>query len=137
PSLLNYLSSMKIINNILLSAILLGISLVHAQKADLIITNGKISTLDAKNTEVQAVAISGNKILQTGTNAQILKMKGQKTKVIDADGNRVIPGLFDSHMHVIRGGRFYNTELRWDGVTSLKQALQMLKEQADRTPEGQ
>lgn len=128
---------MKIINNIILSAVLLGGSLVHAQKADIIITNGKISTLDAKNNEVQAVAISGNKILQTGTNAQILKTKGSKTKVIDANGNRVIPGLFDSHMHVIRGGRFYNTELRWDGVTSLKRALQMLKEQAERTPEGQ
>lgn len=128
---------MKIINSIILSAVLLGISLVHAQKADIIITNGKISTLDIKNTEVQAVAITGNKVLKTGTNAQILKLKGSKTKVIDAEGNRVIPGLFDSHMHVIRGGRFYNTELRWDGVTSLKRALQMLKEQAQRTPEGQ
>lgn len=128
---------MKIINNILLGAILLGASLLHAQKADVIITNGKVSTLDAKNTEVQAVALSGNKILKTGTNAEILKLKGNKTKIIDAKGNRVIPGLFDSHMHVIRGGRFYNTELRWDGVTSLKRALQMLKEQAERTPKEQ
>lgn len=128
---------MKIINNIILGAVLLGASWVGAQKADVIITNGKISTLDTKNTEVQAVAISGNKILQTGTNEQILKRKASKTKVIDAKGHRVIPGLFDSHMHVIRGGRFYNTELRWDGVTSLKRALQMLKEQAGRTPRGQ
>lgn len=128
---------MKIINNIVLGVILLWASLAQAQKADIIITNGKISTLDTKNTEVQAVAIAGNKILQTGTNTQILQLKGSKTKVIDANGNRVIPGLFDSHMHVIRGGRFYNAELRWDGVTSLKSALQMLKEQAERTPEGQ
>ncbi len=128
---------MKIMNSILFSVLLLGASLVHAQNADIIITNGKISTLDNKNTEVQAVAISGNKILRTGTNAQILKLKGSKTSVIDAKGNRVIPGLFDSHMHVIRGGRFYNTELRWDGVTSLKRALEMLKDQAQRTPEGQ
>ncbi len=49
----------------------------------------------------------------------------------------MIPGLNDSHLHVTRGGRFYNSELRWDGVTSLKEALRMLKEQADRTPEGQ
>lgn len=128
---------MKIINNIVLSAVLLGGSLVYAQKADIIITNGKISTLDAKNNEVQAVAISGNKILQTGTNAQILKLKGRETKIVDAKGNRVIPGLFDSHMHVIRGGRFYNLELRWDGVTSVKRAMQMLKEQAARTPQRQ
>jgi len=128
---------MKIINNILLSAFLLGASLVHAQKADIIITNGRISTLDSKNSEVQAVAISGNKILQTGTNTQVLKHKGSKTKIIDARGKRVIPGLFDTHLHVIRGGRFFNLELRWDGVTSLKTALQMLKEQAGRTPKGQ
>jgi predicted amidohydrolase YtcJ len=48
----------------------------------------------------------------------------------------VIPGLNDSHLHIIREGLNYNAELRWDGVTSLKQALQMLKEQAARTPEG-
>src|SRR5690606_22109058 len=72
-----------------------------------------------------------------GTNEQILKLKGKKTKVIDAKGKRVIPGLFDSHMHMIRAGRFYNSELRWDGVKSIKRALEMLKEQAQRTPKGQ
>lgn len=128
---------MNIITNILLSLFFLGLSTVQAQQADIIITNGKISTLDVTNTEVQAVAISDNKILQIGTNVEILKLKKKKTKVIDAQGKRVIPGLFDSHMHVIRGGRFYNSELRWDGVKSLKRALEMLKEQAQRTPEGQ
>src|SRR5690606_28584300 len=48
-----------------------------------------------------------------------------------------IPGLNDSHLHLTRGGRFYNSELRWDGVKTLKRALQMLKEQARRTPEGE
>lgn len=128
---------MKVINKLILGIFLSVVLFVQAQKADIIITNGKISTLDSKNTEVQAVAIYRNKILKTGTDEQILQLKGSRTKVIDAKGNRVIPGLFDSHMHVIRGGRFYNTELRWDGVTSLKRALQMLKEQAERTPKGQ
>lgn len=115
----------------------LGAGLMNAQKADLIVTNGKITTMDDKNPEVQAVAIKDHKIFRTGTNAQILKLKGSSTKLIDAKGNRVIPGLFDSHLHVIRGGRFYNTELRWDGVKTLKRALEMLKEQAQRTPKGQ
>lgn len=115
----------------------MGSGVVHAQKADIIILNGKITTLDGNNPEVQAVAITGNKVLQTGSNVQILKLKGRNSKVIDAKGSRVIPGLFDSHLHVIRGGRFYNTELRWDGVSSVKKALQMLKEQAARTPPGQ
>lgn len=126
---------MKTIYTVVLSFLLTGV--VFAQKADIIVINGKITTLDDKNPEVQAVAISGNKIVQTGTNTQILKLKTKQTKIIDAKESRVIPGLFDSHLHVIRGGRFYNTELRWDGVTSLKRALQMLKEQASHTPEGQ
>jgi predicted amidohydrolase YtcJ len=106
-------------------------------KADIILINGKVTTLDDNNSEADAVAISRNKIVFVGSNIHALKMKGAQTKVIDAKGNRVIPGLFDSHLHVIRGGRFYNTELRWDGVRSLKRALEMLKEQALRTPAGQ
>ncbi|WP_207513753.1 amidohydrolase [Longitalea luteola] len=110
----------------------------HAQtKADIIIINGKITTLDPARPEAEAVAITTNRIAATGTNTEILKWKGKTTKIIDARNNRVIPGLFDSHLHVIRGGRFYNSELRWDGVTSLKRALEMLKEQAQRTPAGQ
>jgi len=121
----------------ILSFLVLISSVAHAQKADIIIINGKITTLDDNNSQAQAVAITGNKVTLTGTNTQVLKFKGKQTKLIDAKGNRVIPGLFDSHLHVIRGGRFYNTELRWDGVSSLNRALEMLKEQAQRTPQGQ
>jgi predicted amidohydrolase YtcJ len=106
-------------------------------KATIIIINGKITTLDDTNMHTEAVALAGNKILFTGTNAAVLKLKAHTTTIIDAKGKTIIPGLFDSHLHVIRGGRFYNTELRWDGVKTLKRALEMLKEQALRTPEGQ
>lgn len=103
----------------------------------LIVFNAKIHTLDNQNNIVEALAVSDGKILKLGKNEAILKLKSSKTKVVDAKGQTIIPGLFDSHSHVIRGGRFFNTELRWDGVRSLKRALQMLKEQAQRTPEGQ
>ncbi|WP_300670828.1 amidohydrolase [Soonwooa sp.] len=127
---------MKLSQSLLIASLFMS-TFGFAQKADIIITNGKVTTLDAKNPEAQAVAISGNKIIKAGSNSDILKLKTNSTKLIDAKGNRVVPGLFDSHIHVIRGGRFYNTELRWDGVKSLKTALQMLKEQAARTPKGQ
>ncbi|MFT3796164.1 amidohydrolase [Flavobacterium sp.] len=107
------------------------------KKATLIVANAKVITLDDRNPQAQAVAISGNKIIAVGTSAEILKRKTNRTIVIDAKGKTVIPGLYDSHLHVIRGGRFYNAELRWDGVKTLSRALQMLKEQAQRTPEGQ
>ncbi|RZJ69395.1 amidohydrolase [Flavobacterium sp.] len=108
-----------------------------AQKATLIVKNAKIHTMDDKDRIVSALAISDGKILKTGTDLEILKLKTSKTKIVDAKGKTVIPGLFDSHMHIIRGGRFFNTELRWDGVKTLKRALAMLKEQAERTPKGQ
>ncbi|MCG2617434.1 amidohydrolase [Terrimonas sp. NA20] len=114
-----------------------SLAIFAQKKADLIIINAKVTTLDDQQMNAEAVAISGNRILVAGTTASVLATKNKHTKVIDAGGRVVIPGLFDSHLHVIRGGRFYNTELRWDGVTSLKRALALLKEQAERTPAGQ
>lgn len=116
----------------------LYISRSYAQSAgDMIIINGKITTLDAASPEVEAVVIKDNKIVFTGSTKDALKLKRKQTVIIDAQNKRVIPGLFDSHLHVIRAGRFYNTELRWDGVRTLSRALEMLKEQAARTPKGQ
>jgi predicted amidohydrolase YtcJ len=66
-----------------------------------------------------------------------LKLRGPATQVIDLAGQRAIPGLNDSHLHVIRGGLNFNMELRWDGVPSLADALRMLREQARRTPSPQ
>ena len=106
-------------------------------QADLILTNGKIATMAREGEFVQAVAVKDGKVLATGSNANILKLKTASTQLIDAGGRTVIPGLNDSHLHVIREGLNYNRELRWDGVTSLKRALEMLKEQAARTPEGE
>ncbi len=108
-----------------------------ALAADLIVTNAKVATMVKEGQFAQAVAIDGGKITAVGSTAQILKHKKAGTRVIDAGGRTVIPGLNDSHLHIIREGLNYNAELRWDGVTSLKEALRMLKEQAARTPEGQ
>ncbi len=117
-------------------ASLLSAGLAQAQ-ADLILTNGKIATMAREGEFVQAVAVKDGKVVATGSNAAVLKFKTAKTQLIDAGGRTVIPGLNDSHVHVIRQGLNHNMELRWDGVTSLKRALEMLKEQAARTPEGE
>lgn len=103
---------------------------------ELILHNGKISTLVGSQPEVSAVAVSGGRITAIG-GEELLDSATDKTKRIDLKGRRVIPGLNDSHMHVIRGGLSYNLELRWDGVPSLADGLRMLKEQAERTPPGQ
>ena len=104
--------------------------------AETIIHNAKIAT-NGVPPFVEAVAIGNGKIIGTGKNDEILRQRGPETKVIDGRGRTVIPGLNDSHMHPIRGGLNYNMELRWDGVSSLADALRMLKEQAARTPAPQ
>lgn len=63
--------------------------------------------------------------------------KGDNTQIIDAKGRTVVPGINDTHTHLIRGGLYYHMELRWDGVPSLADALRMLREQARRTPAPQ
>ena len=103
---------------------------------DLILHNGKIFTLAGPQPEVSAVAIAGGRITAIG-GEELLDSATDKTKRIDLKGRRAIPGLNDSHMHVIRGGLSYNLELRWDGVSSLADGLRMLKEQVQRTPPGQ
>ena len=105
--------------------------------ADLIVTNAKVAVMDSNKTITEAIAVKDGKVLATGTNKEILKLKSESTKIVDANGRTLIPGLNDSHLHLTRGGRFFNAELRWDGVKSLKTALQMLKEQAARTSKGQ
>ncbi|MBC7889082.1 MAG: amidohydrolase family protein, partial [Ferruginibacter sp.] len=113
-------------------------SAVFAQQSpDIIITNGKVITLNPENKMAEAIAISGNKIIAVGNTTDLLPLKTVTTKVIDARGKTIIPGLSDNHLHIIRGGRFFNLELRWDGVKTLKRALQMLREQAARTPKGE
>lgn len=104
---------------------------------DTILFNGKISTMDPAKPEASAVAISGTTIQEVGSDADILRHKTADTKVIDLQGQRVIPGLIDSHTHIIRQGNNFAMELRWDHVPSIADGLRMLKAQAERTPAGQ
>jgi len=104
---------------------------------DLILTGGRITTLDPARPEVEAIAFAAGRVLATGTNAEIERLAAARTQRVALMGRRAIPGLNDSHIHVIRGGLNYNMELRWDGVWSLADALEMLRLQALRTPAPQ
>lgn len=103
----------------------------------MILYNGSIATQDERRSMVQAAAIKDGKFLTVGSDKDVLGYKGKDTQMIDLGGRTVVPGLNDSHLHVIRGGLNYNMELRWDGVPSLADGLRMLKEQAARTPAPQ
>ncbi|WP_258314877.1 amidohydrolase [Streptomyces sp. Act143] len=105
--------------------------------ADLVVRNAKIHTGDSRLPRAEAIAIRDGVITTVGGDKDVAGQVGPATRVVDALGRRMIPGLNDSHLHVIRGGLNYVLELRWDGVRSLRQGLAMLREQAARTPRGQ
>jgi predicted amidohydrolase YtcJ len=110
---------------------------MNRQPADLIFHNGKIATQDDRRSLAEAAAIRDGRFLAVGSDREMMRFRDERTKLIDLNKRTVIPGLNDSHLHLIRGGLNYNLELRWDGVPSLADGLRMLREQAQRTPPGQ
>ncbi|MEO1617581.1 MAG: amidohydrolase [Planctomycetota bacterium] len=109
----------------------------EADVADTILVNGKFHTNVDGQQGAEACAIADGRFVRVGDRSHVEQLKSDRTKVIDLKGRTVLPGLNDSHIHAVRGGRFYNLELRWDGVKSLRQGLEMIRQQAARTPKGQ
>src|SRR2546423_4458654 len=105
--------------------------------AELVLVNGRIATQDQRRSVATAFAVRQGKFIAVGSAQDVQAYRGAGTRVIDAEDRTVIPGLNDSHLHLIRGGLSFNLELRWDGVPSLADALRMLQEQARRTPPPQ
>src|SRR5438552_2531338 len=103
-----------------------------AQVADTILVNGKIVTVDTQSSIQEAVAVHDGKILAVGKSADIRRLAGPKTRVIDVQGRTVIPGLIDSHLHGIRAALSFATEVNWIGASSLDDALGRIR-QASRT----
>jgi len=108
-----------------------------AQDADTVLINGKILTADAQFSAQQALAVRDGKITAVGSTAQIRKLAGAKSRVIDLGGRTVIPGLIDSHMHAIRAASFFATESNWAGVPTLAQALDRIRESAKTKRPGE
>src|ERR1700681_326690 len=96
--------------------------------ADLILHRGLFTTLARSQPTATAVAIRDGRFLAVGADSEVMALAGPKTKVVDLKGRRVLPGLIDNHLHIIRGGLNFNMELRWDGVRSLADAMGMLKQ---------
>ena len=117
------------------AALLAGRSTAQSATARLLVS-GRITTLDPARPEVEAVAIRDGLVIATG-DASDVRAALPGVEEVDLGGRRVVPGLNDSHLHATRGARLYALELRWDGVGRLARGLDMIREQAARTPEGQ
>jgi predicted amidohydrolase YtcJ len=114
-------------------------SAVHAAAppADLILHNGRIVTVDERFSVAQAIAIRGERVVSVGRNADVETLAGPSTRRVDLKGRTVIPGLIDNHAHFMRAVEYWPEEVRWDGVTSRKQALEMIAQRAKRAKPGE
>ncbi len=103
---------------------------------DLILYNGKISTLDDGNSTVAAIAIRDGEILATGSNAAMRALAGKRSKLIDLKGKRVLPGLIDGHIHGMRTAYHCWTQtVRLDQVTTRAAALDTYADKAAELPD--
>ncbi len=110
---------------------------VFAQSADTVLINGKIITVDDQFKTMQALAIQGGRIVATGGNDEIQKLKGPATRLIDVQGRTVIPGLIDNHAHYMRAAEYWHREVRLDGVTSRKLAQDLMREKVHELKPGE
>src|SRR5690349_15011561 len=113
-----------------LAAFVLAVAAVAAQqkppvieRPETILVNGKVLSADAKFTIYEAVAVTGDHIQALGTSKDMRALSDAKTRIIDLGGRTVIPGLTDSHMHAIRAGLSFATEVHWIGAPTIENAL--------------
>src|SRR3982751_3285895 len=118
--------------------VLFALERVHAEEPgpapDTVLINGKLVVYDG--VPAQALAVRDGKIAAIGDASSIRALAGPSTHVIDLGGRTAIPGLIDSHIHAIRAGLSYTTEVHWFGVRTLKEALGRISAAAKRTPRG-
>ncbi len=107
-----------------------------AATADLIIHHAKILTVDEKFRIVEALAVKDDRILALGDDAEIFKLKGPTTKVIDANLRNVLPGLYDSHTHPVGAASSEIVETL-PHLRSLEDAFAYIRAKTADTPEGQ
>jgi hypothetical protein len=117
-------------------ASVLAASAAPAQPPDIVLLDGKIVTVDAQQSVREALAIADGKIAALGSTAEIRRLAGPATRVIELDGRTVIPGLIDSHLHAVRAALSFSTEVNWIGARSLREAMTRLSDAAKRRPPG-
>src|SRR5512140_718261 len=106
------------------------------EPADLVLHDGKIVTVDTERPSAQAVAVKGDTIVALGTDEEIAKYIGEKTKVIDLAGKLAIPGFIDSHLHFMGVGE-QKLQLDLTRARNWDEIVAMVAEAAKTTPAGQ
>ena len=107
-----------------------------AQPPDLVLLDGKIVTVDAESSLREALAVRDGRIAALGSTAEIRRLAGPATRVVELGGRTVIPGLIDSHLHAVRAALSFSTEVNWIGARSLREAMARISEAARLRPPG-
>jgi len=121
---------------LLVIAGLVGATAAWSQTADTVLLNGKILTVDNQFSIREAVAIRDGRIAALGSSADMRKLAGPQSRVIDLQGRTVIPGLIDSHMHATRAALSFSTEVNWIGAPSLAEGLGRIRAAAQKAKPG-
>ena len=107
-----------------------------ADEADLILHHGRVVTVDADFTIEQAIAVKDGRVLRTGDDQQVLKLKGADTKVVDLAGKMLLPGLSDSHVHPVAAS-MHEFDHRVPDMESIADVLAYIRSRAEALGEGQ
>ena len=107
-------------------------------RADLILVNGRVLTVDANDRVAQAVAIAGNRIVAVGTSAEVERLGAPGARRIDLKGRTVTPGLLDAHAHFSGGGgdRLFVIDLSYPNVKKMADIAAAIREKAATLPKG-
>jgi len=118
--------------------IVLSLVVVHpkVETADAVFKNGNIYTVDKRQPRAEAIAVKAGRIIFVGSNADAKKYEGRETRVVDLQGHTVVPGMTDSHNHLIGVGQREMT-LNLEGTTSLEDFLTKVKARVDRAKPGE
>ena len=109
---------------------------ISKSSPELVVLNAKLITVDSSNPRAEAFAVRAGKFIQVGSNQQIQELIRDNTKVIDAKGRTIIPGLNDAHIHMVRAGMYWRYEVRLDEATNLPEILELIRQRANHTPKG-
>ena len=103
---------------------------------DMVVLNGKVVTVDDRSSIQEAVAIRDGRFLAIGGTADIRRLAGPSTRIIDAQGRTVLPGLIDTHVHLLQAAVFWRDEIRVDEARSLDDIFAAIRARASAVPPG-
>ncbi len=108
-----------------------------AQAAEMVLTNGRIITVDEKDSIAQAVAIAGGQIVAVGSSDEVKSRIGANTRVIDLHGRTVTPGLIDTHLHFDGTSLLYELDVSYPAVKSINDVLAKIREKVATLKPGE